>query len=511
MGLERRVLTRTIMSSPLNSRRPFYPHEYFAWFAGLLLCFCIARLISFSAESLTPDLPSWAIPIVGLECLLILALALLATARRAGQAKAVYAAALLVAAHFAVFGLIQIARTPGPEQWEAVTTLGKVAFYFPSAVFGYVLACVLIADRWKGWLLLSAVAAVLMAGSLLWLKLAETLMLRVGVALGGAAGVAAIGAIAFLISRAPAIRGLFSNRPQHHLVQELANAKRVHESLFPEPLDTEALRFGYAYRPMTQIGGDFIHTYPKANGSADGQGRQPFYMTLIDVTGHGISSALTVNRLNAELKQYFATDPDACPSKVLAHLNEYALLTMAEHGLFATGVCIRVDPARRTATVASAGHPACKAYSGSGLQDVASDGPMLGVFPAELFDAAPVSVEIEEGGRLVVTTDGAIESCNREGEMIGQKRLHGIIERACRMSVPAKRETAGSELLGRRISGRLSDRADVRQPVGLIQQVLRQKLNDHPCALADEIMLSIDDFLQQDCQDDILIATIEMN
>ena len=35
-------------------------------------------------------------------------------------------------------------------------------------------------------------------------------------------------------------------------------------------------------------------------------------------------------------------------------------------------------------------------------------------------------------------------------------------------------------------------------------------MNAHPCALADEIMLSIDDFVQQDSQDDILIATIEL-
>ena len=89
-------------------------------------------------------------------------------------------------------------------------------------------------------------------------------------------------------------------------------------------------------------------------------------------------------------------------------------------------------------------------------------------------------------------------------------RLRNIIERSCRQTAPSEQVGGAPGLLQRRMSGRLLDRADVRKPVGLIQQVLRQGMNAHPCALADEIMLSIDDFVQQESQDDILIATIEL-
>ena len=300
---------------------------------------------------------------------------------------------------------------------------------------------------------------------------------------------------------------MFFHRAPHQLVAELQNAKRVHESMFPEPVSADGFRFGYAYRPMRQIGGDFIHLYPDEPGrNSDGT----FYLTLIDVTGHGISSALTVNRLHAELQQYFASASKPCPSEALGYLNEYVRLTMAEHGLFATAMCVKVESGAGILTVANAGHPYCYYRGASGLREVEAEGPMLGVFPAEAFDATPVMFSIDAGDQLVMVTDGAIESRSPDDEAIGTERLRSIIERSC-LQTSAPDKAPGTEgLLQRRMTGRLLDRADVRKPVGLIQQVLRQSMNAHPCALADEIMLSIDDFVQQESQDDILIATIEI-
>ena len=135
---------------------------------------------------------------------------------------------------------------------------------------------------------------------------------------------------------------------------------------------------------------------------------------------------------------------------------------------------------------------------------------MLGVFPSEDFDAEPVVFGVDSGDQLVMVTDGAIESRSPDDEPIGNERLRRIIERSCLQTAPPDKGPGTEGLLQKRMAGRLLDRADVRKPVGLIQQVLRQSMNAHPCALADEIMLSIDDFVQQESQDDILIATIEL-
>ena len=126
------------------------------------------------------------------------------------------------------------------------------------------------------------------------------------------------------------------------LRQELAYARQIHEAVFPEPKSDGAVRYTYRYQPMRQIGGDFLF----AQTITRPDGHEVVSVVVMDVTGHGIPAALSVNRLHGEIELRFADNPEISPGEVLERLNRYVHLTMARHSLFVTALCLRVATAR---------------------------------------------------------------------------------------------------------------------------------------------------------------------
>lgn len=241
--------------------------------------------------------------------------------------------------------------------------------------------------------------------------------------------------------------------------RELVDARKLHEALFPTPTPQHRglARFDYRYEPMRQIGGDFLLA---RWDTSQGEDKPRLNLVLLDVTGHGISSALTVNRLAGELERLYAEDPDASPSKVLCALNKYVYLTLANHALYCTAMCIRLDPYEQTSgvvadsgansadlkkpvsgvlRVASGGHPPAflrtpKAPNQPGGQAVnvrviESTAPMLGVLGPEDFTVDETVLTIREGETLIALTDGAVETRNDAGALFSERRVQQFLQR----------------------------------------------------------------------------------
>ncbi len=212
----------------------------------------------------------------------------------------------------------------------------------------------------------------------------------------------------------------FLNQRYGMLRQELAYARQVHEALFPAPISSGELCFTYRYEPMRQIGGDYLYTKQSDDGNQ-------LSVVIVDVTGHGIPAALTVNRLHGEIDIAFAEDADITPGEMLERLNRYVHLTLAKHSIYATAVCIRVDYKRGKVEYASGGHPPAfiRGIDGS-LQDLDPTTFVLGACSDDDFDAAPIEVDFAPGDSLIAYTDGAIEARSLEGKMFqidGLRRL----------------------------------------------------------------------------------------
>lgn len=194
--------------------------------------------------------------------------------------------------------------------------------------------------------------------------------------------------------------------------RDLQGARRLHEALLPQPIDSGPVRIDYRYEPMREIGGDFLTIRHDAAGR--------FIAVVVDVTGHGIAAALAVNRLHGELDRLLAEHPEPDPGLVLAALNRYTVASLAPQGIYATAFCVRIAPDDGLLEWSNAGHPpAFLIRSGHDDEPLASGACMLGVLDAEDFVAPVDSVTMRDGDRLLAYTDGASEAFSIDGRMFG--------------------------------------------------------------------------------------------
>lgn len=228
------------------------------------------------------------------------------------------------------------------------------------------------------------------------------------------------------------------------LKQELTSARQIHEGLFPLDIKTGPVRFAYAYEPMRQIGGDYLHTFCAAGGKhatgpgdglglaefqpAQGDSGELYSFVLMDVTGHGIPAALTVNRLHGELTRIFAENPRVAPGELLSLLNRYVHLTLASHSVYVTAMCFRVDPVRNELEYASGGHPPAFLRDAAGrIEQLDSTTFVLGACHGEDFRSEPRTLKFAPGDVVVAYTDGATEARDQQGRYFGVAGIQRLV------------------------------------------------------------------------------------
>jgi hypothetical protein len=198
---------------------------------------------------------------------------------------------------------------------------------------------------------------------------------------------------------------------------ELSRARIVHDAMFPRSFEDGYVAFQYTYKPIQEIGGDYVHIYVD-------RAAHRIHMTLIDVAGHGLTAALTVNRLFGELERIRAENRDAEPAEVVELLNRYVNLTMAHHDLYATATAIMLNASTGELKWVNAGHPPAIIRRGDGtLIELASTNVLLGALNYAEFEPHQQREKLRPGDVLVAFTDGAFEARNKAGRQFG---LEGI-------------------------------------------------------------------------------------
>jgi len=209
------------------------------------------------------------------------------------------------------------------------------------------------------------------------------------------------------------------------VTRELAEARRVHEALFPPPVTRGSVRVAYRYEPARHIGGDFLFVHPLAVAPAETS--PPLSIVIIDVTGHGVTAALAVSRLNSELERTFSSTPGASPGEVLGALNRFTHLALAGQCIFATALCLRVDPGRGMVEWASAGHPPAFLRRATDVRTLDATAPMLGVLDDELFEPDQKSHPFQASDAIVAYTDGVVEAMGPAGLEFGIEAARRLV------------------------------------------------------------------------------------
>jgi len=201
---------------------------------------------------------------------------------------------------------------------------------------------------------------------------------------------------------------------------ELELAERVHRTLIPESVTEAGVDIAVTYVPMSYLGGDCA----KFRFLEDDR----VVVFISDVTGHGVSAALLVNRVHAEFERLVREDPS--PGKLLKNLNRFISRDFDGTAMYLSAFCGLIDLRKMKFSYSNYGHPAQYLYriSDNKITGMESHTSLLGMFFSET-EHFEGEVPFKRGDNLLLFTDGVLETMNARRELYGEERLMEFIRR----------------------------------------------------------------------------------
>ncbi len=210
--------------------------------------------------------------------------------------------------------------------------------------------------------------------------------------------------------------------------KELDMARRIQLRLMPQRYPSSAV---YSlYRPMHLIGGDYYDFLPLQEPGAWG-------IFISDVSGHGVPAALVASMIKSILLQSGGLHGD--PAALLSHLNDLLYGRTGEN--FVTAFYGVFDSRSRTIVYSNAGHhPPYVIGAEIRMLGGAKSVPLAIMSGDELNESGKayrtMTEVLPEGGKLVLYTDGLIETQNRDrgGSTFGDAEIVDTFRRLASLS-----------------------------------------------------------------------------
>ena len=205
---------------------------------------------------------------------------------------------------------------------------------------------------------------------------------------------------------------------QHQIERDLKLAHKVQQGLLPSaPPKLEGYHFFDFYEPANQIGGDFYDYINLPDGR--------LAVVLADVSGKGISAALVMAKLAADVRYALASEPTV--AKAVRQINT-SFIKSGWEDRFVTFVLAVLSPGEHQVTLVNAGHMPPFLRVGDGrVEPVADDisGIPLGI--EEGYDYEAKTVPLGRNQFMAAFTDGFSEALNAKNELYGLERLRNRI------------------------------------------------------------------------------------
>jgi sigma-B regulation protein RsbU (phosphoserine phosphatase) len=207
--------------------------------------------------------------------------------------------------------------------------------------------------------------------------------------------------------------------------RSLELAAAMQHSLLPvAAAPMPGIRFAWKFNPCDELGGDIFNVFPI--------GSRHVGVYLLDVSGHGVPAALlsvTLSRLLDPAPGHRSivctTGPDGVeprpPNEVAGELNLRFPMD-SRLGQYFTLFYGVLDVTTRQLRYVSAGHPpALLLAEGKPPAYLDAEGFAVGWFPEASFDEHTLNLAV--GDRLVIYSDGVIETMSPTQEFFGKDRL----------------------------------------------------------------------------------------
>jgi len=210
------------------------------------------------------------------------------------------------------------------------------------------------------------------------------------------------------------------------MAKELELAKKIHRSLIPQSVKSDLADIAVTYKPVLYMGGDYakFHFVDKDN----------LLFVIADVTGHGVSSALLVNRVHTEIERLIRED--VMPGLVLKSLDEFINKDFGKMGYYLTAFCGLLDFSKQKLIYSNYAHPPQILLQSKDNKVVLMESHTffmgIGMDTSEVYHN---DVAFRKGDRLILFTDGIIEARDLKGEQFGYKRLEDFAKNNIHLDV----------------------------------------------------------------------------
>jgi phosphoserine phosphatase RsbU/P len=214
------------------------------------------------------------------------------------------------------------------------------------------------------------------------------------------------------------------------LSRELDIARKMLLGLLPAPAVIGRARFEWLFQASSYVSGDCFDYFPvDAHHTC-------FYVA--DVSGHGVSAAMLAFSVQHQMRAsehkvargivQSQGNLGLVVETVLAEFNR-RLLQMRDTSLYVTIAFGLLDQRTGKLALARAGHPAplLVGLPGEGVLPLGVDGLPAGLIPDAEYEAS--TVQLEEGSRIYLYSDGITEAENPHEEAYGLNRLEHLLVR----------------------------------------------------------------------------------
>ncbi|RMH47712.1 MAG: fused response regulator/phosphatase [Alphaproteobacteria bacterium] len=217
------------------------------------------------------------------------------------------------------------------------------------------------------------------------------------------------------------------------LDRDLVEAGKLQRSLVRDPVRKfPGGQIAMRLRPSGHVGGDLVGSFPV--------GEDVVGIFSIDVSGHGVTSAMMTARLaslltagdvsqNIAIRKGPGGAPEARPVDETVAAIDRLLQTEIASDIYVTMVLAVADLQTGEVTLCQAGHPPPLVQRADGSVQAVGDGGMpVGLVPGAFFES--FGLVLHPGDRLLLYTDGATEAVDRSGAELGEDGLARMLEGA---------------------------------------------------------------------------------
>ncbi len=217
--------------------------------------------------------------------------------------------------------------------------------------------------------------------------------------------------------------------------RDLVAARDIQQALLPKrALCVDPLQVAWVYRPCDDLGGDMLNVFPLGN--------QQVGFFMLDVSGHGVPAALLSVTAARALWPYAGHDvaipEDASApfahgldTRVVEFNNTISMEATAGH--FLTLLYGVLDLRDRVFRLVCAGHPFPILLRGKQVREIGVPGLPVGVIKDAEYEE--IAVDLQQGDRIYVYSDGLVEEADSSNELFGVDRLRASIRQTHGMTL----------------------------------------------------------------------------